>query len=92
LEQKESRGDNMKQVAEIVWHEYPKEKPKNAGVLLVSFAFEDGITTDILIYSDGKWYNDAAKRYPTGLGGVNAITAFAELPAPYDPTAPQRYD
>ena len=36
----------------IVWHDYPKEKPKNNGRYLC--VFDDGLL-DFAIYADGKW-------------------------------------
>ena len=75
----------------IIWRPYPQEKPEKNGLYNVTFSFDDGKVTDILFYENGNWYNNAMHTILTQQIYLDAISAFAELPAPYDPTAPLNF-
>lgn len=61
----------------IVWHPYPKEKPKRVGDYLVTINRAPDGKEIAVRYFDGAYFRFSSKK----------IEAWAELPEPYKPEA-----
>lgn len=64
---------------EIEWHPYPEEKPKRVDEYLVTINCGYFKMTSTSI-----WKNNKFKKYENKPGRIGSITAWAEMPEPYN--------
>ena len=74
---------------EIVWHEYPDEKPKEDGDYLVQFRFDNKKEYFEMCdydYKGNLWFDGEGYMYSDCTDNLNLVVAWAEMPKGIDAT------